>query len=111
MLDLNGLDIDELAMAVADQTDYEHRRLIDPRTGQSVIWTSDTGIDGEHPVDVEDLDLIPIDPVHSYVWYQDMVNFADDISDATTGERLARTLHTGRARSGDSRTRSTTTPS
>ena len=47
MLDLNGLDIDELAMAVADQTDYEHRWLIDPRTGQSVIWTSDTGFDGE----------------------------------------------------------------
>ncbi len=93
MLDLNGLDIDELAMAVADQTDYEHRWLIDPRTGQSVIWTSDTGIDGEHPVDVEDLDLIPIDPVPSYVWYQDMVDFADGISDATTGERLARTLH------------------
>ena len=76
-------------MAVADQTDYEHRWLIDPRTGQSVIWTSDTGIDGEHPVDVEDLDLIPIDPVPSYVWYQDMIDFADGISDATTGERLA----------------------
>lgn len=92
MLDLNGLDIDEIAMALADQTDYDHRWLINPRSGRLVLWTSDTGIDGEHPVDLEDLDLIPIDPVPSYVWYQDMVDFADGISDDMTGERLARTL-------------------
>lgn len=92
MLDLNGLNIEEIAMALADQTDYDHRWLINPRTGRLVLWTSDTGIDGEHPVDLEDLDLIPIDPVPSYVWYQDMVDFADGISDARTGERLARTL-------------------
>ena len=92
MLDLNGLDIEEIAMALADQTDYDHRWLINPRSGRLVLWTSDTGIDGEHPVDLEDLDLIPIDPVPSYVWYQDMVDFADGISDARTGERLARML-------------------
>lgn len=92
MLDLNGLDIDEIAMALADQTDYDHRWLINPRSGRLVLWTSDTGIDGAHPVDLEDLDLIPIDPVPSYVWYQDMVDFADGISDAMTGDRLARTL-------------------
>ncbi len=92
MLDLNGLDIEEIAMALADQTDYDHRWLINPRSGRLVLWTSDTGIDGEHPVDLEDLDLIPIDPVPSYVWYQDMVDFADGISDARTGDRLARTL-------------------
>lgn len=68
MLDLNGLDIEEIAMALADQTGYDHRWLINPRSGRLVLWTSDTGIDGEHPVDLEDLDLIPIDPVPSYVW-------------------------------------------
>lgn len=62
-------------------TDYDHRWLINPRSGRLVLWTSDTGADGEHPVDLEDLDLIPIDPVPSYVWYQDMVDFADGISD------------------------------
>ena len=92
MLDLNGLDIEEIAMALTGHTDYDHRWLINPRSGRLVLWTSDTGIDGEHPVDLEDLDLIPIDPVPSYVWYQDMVDFADGISDARTGERLARTL-------------------
>ena len=92
MLDLNALDVEDIAVALADQTDYDHRWLIDPRTGQLVFWTSDTGIDGEHPVDLEDLDLIAIDPIPSYIWYQDMVDFANGISDAATGERLVRTL-------------------
>ncbi len=92
MLDLNALDLEDIAAALADQTDYEYRWLIDPRTGHLVFWTSDTGIDCEHPVDLEDLDLIPIDPLPSYVWYQDMVDFANGISDAATGERLVRTL-------------------
>src|SRR5262249_42107643 len=92
VLDLNGLDLDDIAMALADQTDYGHRWLIDPTTGQLLLWTSDTGIDGEHPVDLQDLDLIPIDPIPSDVWYQDMVDFADGISDARTGQRLTRTL-------------------
>ena len=92
MLDLDALDIDEIAMALADQTDYEHRWLIDPGTGQVVFWTSDTGIDGEQPVDLEDLDLIPIGPLPSHVWFHDMVDFADGISDVTAGERLAEAL-------------------
>lgn len=40
MLDLTGLDIDEIAMALADQTDYDHRWLINPRSGRLVLWTS-----------------------------------------------------------------------
>jgi hypothetical protein len=41
VLDLNGLDLEEIATALADQTDYEHRWLIDPRTGEIGFWTSD----------------------------------------------------------------------
>jgi hypothetical protein len=48
VLDLNALDLGDIAVAWADQTDYNHRWLIDPRTGQLVFWISDTGIDGEH---------------------------------------------------------------
>ena len=47
MLDLSRLDLDEIATALADQTDYDHRWLIDPRSGDIAFWTSDTGIDGE----------------------------------------------------------------
>jgi len=76
MLELGGIDVDEIATALADQTDYEHRWLLDPRTGQVAFWTSDTGNDGENPVEIDELDLIPIDPIPSYVWYQDMADFA-----------------------------------
>jgi hypothetical protein len=93
MLDLNLIDLEEIAAALADQTDYEHRWLIDPRTGEVVFWTSDTGIDGENPVDLDELDLILIDPLPPYVWYQDMVDFADGLSDRDTGQRLSRSLN------------------
>jgi hypothetical protein len=92
VLDLTSLDVDEIATALSDQTDYEHRWLIDPRTGKVEFWTADTGIDGENPVDLEDLDLVPIDPLPSHVWYQDMADFAEGISDATAGRRLARAI-------------------
>ncbi|HZM64895.1 MAG TPA: UPF0158 family protein [Nakamurella sp.] len=92
MFDLGEVDVEEIAIALADQTDYEHRWLIDPRTGQVAFWTSDTGIDGENPVDIDELDLILIDPLPSYVWYQDMADFADGISDRVAGRRLTESL-------------------
>ncbi len=93
MLDLDGIDVEEVATALADQTDFEHRWLIDPRTGEIAFWTSDTGIDGQNPVDLEELShLILIDRLPSYVWYQDMVDFAEGISDRGAGERLSRAL-------------------
>jgi hypothetical protein len=92
MLDPGGIDIEEIATALADQTDYEHRWLIDPRTGQVTFWTSDTGIDGENPVELDELDLIPIDPLPPYVWFQDMADFAEGISDSAAGRRLTQSL-------------------
>ena len=53
-----------------------------------LFWTSDTGIDGQTPVELDELDLILIDPLPSHLWYQDMVDFADGISDRGAGERL-----------------------
>ena len=92
MLDLDEIDVEEIATALADQDDYDHRWLIDPRTGQIAFWTSHGGIDGNTPVDIDELDLIPIDPLPSYVWYQDMADFADGISDHSTGRQLAEAL-------------------
>src|SRR4051794_23719513 len=88
MLDLGRIDVEEIAEALADQTDYEHRWLIDPRTGEVVFWTSDTGIDGQNPVEIDELDLVAIDPLPPHVWYQDMVDFADRISDEMASDRL-----------------------
>jgi hypothetical protein len=89
---LDSIDVEEIATALADQMDYDHRWLIDPRTGEVVFWTSDTGIDGENPVEIDELDLILIDPLPSYVWYQDMVDFAEGISDRAAGGRLRASL-------------------
>lgn len=92
MLELSQLDLDEIATALADQTAYDHRWLIDPRSGEIGFWTSDGGIGGDGPVDLEEVDLKPIDPLPSYVWYQDMVDFAERLSDETAGRRLGRAI-------------------
>jgi Uncharacterised protein family (UPF0158) len=89
MLDLAKIDVDEIATALSDQTDYEHLWLIDPRTRDMSFWTSDTGIDGSNPVDLDEPDLVPIDPLPSAVWYPDMADFAEGITD-DAGRRLGR---------------------
>lgn len=92
VLDPTSLDIDEIATALSNQTDYDHRWLIDPRTGKIEFWTPDTGIDGDNPIDLDELDLVAIEPLPSHVWHQDMADFAKGISDATAGRRLARAI-------------------
>ncbi len=49
VLDLNRVDLEVIATALADQADGEHQWLIDPTTAELVLWTSDTGIDGHNP--------------------------------------------------------------
>lgn len=92
MLDLNMINLDEIATALSDQTDYDHVWLLDPRTGELAFWTTDTGVDGSNPVDLEDLDLVAIDPLPSSIWYRDMVDFIEGISDDTAGRRLGRAI-------------------
>ena len=92
VLGLDQLDLEEIATALADQNGYEHRWLIDPQTGKISFWTADTGIDGQNPVDLYDLDLVGIDPLPSGVWHQDMADFADRISDEKAGQRLERAI-------------------
>ncbi len=92
VLDLSSLDLEEIANALADQTHYEYRRLINPQTGEIVFWTADTGIDGRTPVDLDELNLVGIDPLPSWVWYQDMADFAETISDEQAGPRLLRAI-------------------
>jgi len=92
VLDLSSLDLDEIGSALADRVDYEHWYLIDPQTGEIAYWTSDTGIDGQTPVDLDELDLVPIRPLPSWVWYQDMADFAETITDERAGRGLARAI-------------------
>jgi hypothetical protein len=64
-LDLSAVDLEEIANALSDETDYEHHWLINPDTGELAFWTSDTGIDGQTPVDLDELDLVVIHPLPS----------------------------------------------
>jgi hypothetical protein len=106
VLDLSSLDLEEIAGALADQTDYEHHWLINPVTGEIAFWTADTGIDGQTPVDLDELDLIVIEPLPSWIWYQDMADFADGITDERVRRRLARAIQ-GKVPSAGSKTNST----
>jgi Uncharacterised protein family (UPF0158) len=92
VLDLSRVDLDEIATALGDHDTYEHRWLISPLTGEIAFWTADTGIDGHTPVDLDELDLVGIDPLPSYMWYQDMADFAEAITDEQAGRRLARAI-------------------
>jgi hypothetical protein len=92
MLALSRLDLDEIAEALSDQTDYEHQWLINQETGEILLWTSDTGIDGQTPVDLDELDELCIDPLPPSVWYRDMADFADLVTDERAARRLTRAL-------------------
>ena len=92
MFDLDKLDVDDIVNALSDQTDYEHRWLFDPRSGEVVFWSADTGIDGQNPVDLDELDLLLIHPLPSGIWYEDMADFAEGVSDEVAGRRLERAI-------------------
>ena len=53
MLELSSLDLGDIAVALEDQTNYEHQWLINPQTGEIVFWTSGTGIDRHTPIDLD----------------------------------------------------------
>ena len=46
VLDLSNIDLEEIANALADQTDYEHHWLINPFTGEIAFWTADIQLGG-----------------------------------------------------------------
>ena len=46
VLDLGILDLEEIASALAGQAGWEHRRLINPRTGEVAFWSAGTASTG-----------------------------------------------------------------
>jgi hypothetical protein len=95
VLRLGQVELDEIAQALSDQTDYEHRWLLDPATGELHIWTSDTGLDGQDLMDgdeLEETDLVAIDPLPSSVWYRDRADLAERMSDEQASRRLERAI-------------------
>ena len=95
MPDLSSFDLADIAFALASQDSYENAWLVNPDGGEIVYWTADTGIDGQTPIDLDELDeqgLVCIRPLPSWVWYQDMADFAEGITDDRAGRRLGRAI-------------------
>jgi hypothetical protein len=67
MLELSSFDLEETGNALADQADYEHRWLINQQTGEIALWTADTSIDGQTPIDLDELGLACIYSLPSLV--------------------------------------------
>jgi hypothetical protein len=72
VLDLTKIDLEELAAALQDQGQsfYEHVWFVDRETGKLGFWTEDGGVDGEHPIDLDEVDGEIIEAIPSYVWYR-----------------------------------------
>jgi uncharacterized protein UPF0158 len=89
-VDLGAVNIDELSEALQDQQDYEHWWTFDPRTCEFGYRSRyDPDYDEDEELDPE---LIVIEPYPSRVWYQDMVDFAEGLSDEHAARRLFRAL-------------------
>ena len=67
---------------MADRSAQGRERVLDGRHG----------IDGQTPVDLDELDLVVIEPLPSWVWYQDMADFAEAITDERARRRLGRVI-------------------
>src|SRR5947209_16064379 len=86
MLDLSALDLDALAQALEDHSDFI-RWFIDPTTGEVLPWSDD--MDEPHP---EDAGALHIDPVPSYEGYQDMQDFVARVPERRAADLLARAI-------------------
>lgn len=89
-VDPDSLDLEAIAHALQDQGGFEHHWLFDPATGETVYWSDDLDPDEESALDLDS--LLPVEPLPSWVWYRDMAEFAEGISDDQAGRRLGRAI-------------------
>jgi Uncharacterised protein family (UPF0158)/Nucleotidyltransferase domain len=89
VLDLDRIDIDDLAEALEDHS-YEHSWWLDPKTGEVVLWSDYAEEQGEcHP---EMRGLRPIDPIPSHEGYEDMRDFIQRVRDPQARNLLERAI-------------------
>jgi len=92
-VDLDTVKLDGLADALQDQQYGETTWTFDPRTGEVTPWMRDLDFDGDEDEDEKrDPELVVIEPYPSSVWYRDMVDFAEELSDERAARRLLRAL-------------------
>jgi predicted nucleotidyltransferase len=89
MLELDQVDLRELADALEDHSDW-HSWWLDPHSGTVELWSDDAVEDeGDHPLD---RGWIGIEPIESQQAYADMVEFIDAVVDPRARDLLTRAV-------------------
>jgi Uncharacterised protein family (UPF0158)/Nucleotidyltransferase domain len=89
VLDLDNVDLDDLAQALEDHS-YEHSWWLDPQTGEVVLWSDYLEEQGE--LDPESRGLRAIDPIPSHEGYEDMRDFIESVRDPQARDLLDRAI-------------------
>jgi predicted nucleotidyltransferase len=89
MLELGQVDLQDLASALEDQSDF-HSWWLDPRSGAIELWSEDVlDEDEDRPAD---RDAVAIEPIASREGWLDMADFIEQIGDARARDLLARAI-------------------
>jgi hypothetical protein len=86
--DVDAVRLDDIADALQDQETYEHHWTFDSRTGEVGFASRDLDGEDEEP----NAELVTVEPYPSSVWYRDMADFAEGLSDERASRRLLRAL-------------------
>lgn len=86
MLDLSAVDLDALAEALEDHSDFIHW-YIDPQTGEVTAWSDDS--DEPSP---EEAGAVFVDALPSYEAYEDMRDFVAQVPERRAADLLARAI-------------------
>lgn len=87
MLDLANVDLDALAEALEDHSDFL-RWFIDPVTAEVLAWSEDM----EDVADPEESGAYYIEPIPSFKAYSDMQEFVELVSDRRASDLLRRAI-------------------
>jgi predicted nucleotidyltransferase len=89
VLDLEKVDLHDLAQALEDHSD-DHSWWLDPETGEVIPWSEYLAEQGEP--DPETRQLHPIDPIPSYEGYAEMQEFIERVRDPHARDLLERAI-------------------
>jgi uncharacterized protein UPF0158/nucleotidyltransferase-like protein len=88
VLDLNRVDLADLAEALEDH--YDHSWWIDPESGEAILWSEYFDEQGER--EPESRGLRPIDPIPSHEGYEEMRAFVERVREPRARDLLERAI-------------------
>jgi len=86
MLDLTAVDLDALAEAMEDHSDFV-RWFVDRTSGEVLAWSDD--MDGPHP---EEVGAVYVSPLRSHEAYEDLRDFVAQVPERRVRDLLSRAI-------------------